>query len=142
MGNPTGGPFENVPTPKHINWDLWLGQTPAVPYCEERCHYTFRWWYEYSGGKMTDWGAHHVDIAQWGIGADQSGPVEIDGQAKLPNIENGYNVPPWFHANLEVREWCRAWRSAPRGKSVSGSSARRELFSSRGAMSRPIHQSC
>ena len=100
-GNPTGGPFENVPTPKHLNWDLWLGQAPLVPYCEDRCHYTFRWWYEYSGGKMTDWGAHHVDIAQWGIGADRSGPVEIAGQSKFPDVENGYNVPAWFHADLK-----------------------------------------
>jgi len=100
-GNPTGGPFENVPTPKHINWDLWLGQAPLVPYCEERCHYTFRWWYEYAGGKMTDWGTHHVDIAQWGIGADSSGPVAIDGKARFANVENGYNVPPWFHADLK-----------------------------------------
>ncbi len=100
-GNPTGGPFENVPTPKHINWNLWQGQTPAVRYCEERCHYTFRWWSEYSGGKMTDWGAHHVDIAQWGIGADASGPVEIDAKGKFPKIKNGYNMPPWFHADLK-----------------------------------------
>jgi predicted dehydrogenase len=100
-GNPTGGPFRNVPEPKHLNWNLWLGQAPSVPYCEERCHYTFRWWHEYSGGKMTDWGAHHVDIAQWGIGANQSGPTEIEGQAKFPKIENGYNMPPEFHANLK-----------------------------------------
>jgi predicted dehydrogenase len=100
-GNPTGGPFENVPEPKHINWDLWLGQAPKVPYCEERCHYTFRWWSEYSGGKMTDWGAHHVDIAHWGIGADASGPVEIDGKGTYPDIKNGYNMPPTFHADLK-----------------------------------------
>ena len=98
--NPTGGPFENVPQPKHINWDLWQGQTPAVPYCEERCHYTFRWWYEYSGGKMTDWGAHHLDIAQWGIGSDRTGPVHIDGKGKHPDIPNGYNVSTWFNAKM------------------------------------------
>lgn len=98
--NPTGGPFENAPVPPHLNWDLWLGPAPEVPYCKERCHYTFRWWYEYSGGKMTDWGAHHIDIAQWGIGADYSGPVEIDGKAKFPNVKNGYNVPPWYEARM------------------------------------------
>ncbi len=100
-GNPTGGPFENAPTPKHINWNLWLGQAPLVPYCEERCHYTFRWWFEYAGGKMTDWGTHHVDIAHWGIGADRTGPVEIDGKARFSKVDNGYNVPPWFQANLK-----------------------------------------
>jgi predicted dehydrogenase len=99
--NPSGGPFPNVPEPQHINWDLWLGQAPRVLYCEQRCHYTFRWWYEYSGGKMTDWGAHHVDIAQWGIGADRSGPVYIDAKATFPMVANGYNTPTWFHAAMK-----------------------------------------
>jgi len=93
--NKTGGPFEIDDPPPELNWDLWQGQTPDVPYIHERCHYTFRWWYEYSGGQMTDWGAHHLDIAQWGIG---SCPVEIDGRAKFPNIPNGYNVAVDFHA--------------------------------------------
>ncbi|OHB80454.1 MAG: dehydrogenase [Planctomycetes bacterium RBG_16_64_12] len=87
--NVTGGPFPTDDPPRHLNWDLWQGQTPAVPYVEERCHYTFRWWYEYSGGQMTDWGAHHLDIAQWGIG---SYPVQIEGAAKFPDVPNGYNV--------------------------------------------------
>jgi len=73
---------------------MWLGQAPLVDYIEQRCHNNFRWWYEYSGGKFTDWGAHHVDIAQWAIGEDGegSGPVEFDGtDAKHPvPFENGY----------------------------------------------------
>ncbi|MHC4404544.1 MAG: Gfo/Idh/MocA family protein [Planctomycetota bacterium] len=93
--NVTGGPFPPCDPPRHLNWDLWQGQTPDVPYIEERCHYTFRWWYEYSGGQMTDWGAHHLDIAQWGIG---SLPVEVEGQAKFPDVPNGYNVAVDFSA--------------------------------------------
>ena len=90
--NPAGGPFPTSAPPAYLNWDLWLGQTPRVDYCKERTHFTFRWWYEYSGGQMTDSGAHYMDIAQWGIGMDRSGPVFIDGRAKFPSVENGYNV--------------------------------------------------
>lgn len=96
--NPTGGPFEVAKVPKHFNWDLWQGQTPDVPYIPERSHYTFRWWYEYSGGKMTDWGAHHVDIAQWAI---NSLPVHIAGKGKHPTVSNGYNVAIDFGATLQ-----------------------------------------
>lgn len=86
-GGSTGGPFKKVDAPANLDWDQWLGQAPSVDYIKERCHGTFRWWYEYSGGKFTDWGAHHVDIASWAInetGAGQ-GPVSIDGtDAKHP----------------------------------------------------------
>lgn len=90
--NVVGGPFEVTAPPKNINWDLWQGQTPDVPYIAERCHYTFRWWYEYSGGQMTDWGAHHIDIGQWGAGFENSGPVAIEGTASYPDTPNGFNV--------------------------------------------------
>ncbi len=98
--NKTGGPFPRVPVPAHFNWDLWQGQTPDVPHIAERAHYTFRWWYEYSGGQMTDWGAHHVDIAQWGAGMQHSGPVEIDGRADFPNVPDGYNVAVNYSARM------------------------------------------
>lgn len=80
-GGEKGGPFAKTEPPKELDWDMWLGQAPKVDYIKERCHYQFRWWYEYSGGKFTDWGAHHVDIATWALGEDKegSGPVEIDG---------------------------------------------------------------
>ena len=90
-GSPKGGPFEKTAPPSNLNWDMWLGQTPKVEYIPKRCHYEFRWWYEYSGGKMTDWGAHHVDIAQWAIGMDQSGPRSVEGTAKHPvEFKDGY----------------------------------------------------
>ena len=73
-----GKPFTKSDPPAHLNWDMWLGQTPLVDYIPQRCHSSFRWWYEYSGGKMTDWGAHHVDIAQWGIGMENTGPVRVE----------------------------------------------------------------
>ncbi len=96
--NGTSGTFIPRVPPAHLNWNLWQGQAPDVPYIEERTHYTFRWWYEYSGGQMTDWGAHHVDIAQWAI---NSYPIEIEGTAKFPNVENGYNVPIDFEVEYK-----------------------------------------
>jgi predicted dehydrogenase len=93
-GSPTGGPFPVATPPKELDWNFWLGQAPVVDYREKRCHYEFRWWYEYSGGKFTDWGAHHVDIASWAIGETEEGkgPIEIDGtDAKHPvPYKNGY----------------------------------------------------
>jgi len=96
--NSTSGSFTPRVAPGSLNWNLWQGQTPDVPYTEERSHYTFRWWYEYSGGQMTDWGAHHIDIAQWAI---NSRPIEIEGTATFPNVENGYNVPVHFEVNYK-----------------------------------------
>ena len=93
-GSPTGGPFPVAEVPKELDWEMWLGQAPEVDYRQKRCHYQFRWWYEYSGGKFTDWGAHHVDIAQWALGVDRQGkgPVTINGtDAKHPvPFKDGY----------------------------------------------------
>ncbi|QGJ70004.1 NADH-dependent dehydrogenase [Planctomycetales bacterium 10988] len=90
---PAGGPFETAPVPQELDWEQWLGQAPMTSYIPERCHWGFRWWYEYSGGKMTDWGAHHVDIAQWAIQMTDSGPTHIEGTATFPEqIPNGYNT--------------------------------------------------
>jgi myo-inositol 2-dehydrogenase/D-chiro-inositol 1-dehydrogenase len=96
--NQTGGPFMERRPPGNINWNLWQGQTPDVPYREERCHYTFRWWLEYAGGQMTDWGAHHIDIAQWAINA---APTEVESRGKLPTVKDGYNVPTDFHVTYK-----------------------------------------
>ncbi|MDX1965990.1 MAG: Gfo/Idh/MocA family oxidoreductase [Planctomycetaceae bacterium] len=102
--NRTGGPFEPLPVPRHFNWDRWLGQAPLVPYTPERSHYTFRFWYDYAGGEMTDTGAHHVDIAQWAVGKQHTGPVEVIAESKLPHVENGYNVPIDFRVTFKYAD--------------------------------------
>ncbi len=65
------------PIPKGFDYNFWLGPAPDAPYCKARCHYQFRFILDYSGGQVTNFGAHHLDIAQWGIGADETGPVEV-----------------------------------------------------------------
>ncbi len=103
-GSPTSGVIPKAAPPTGLNWDKWLGQAPWADFRfqetegsqwgNSRCHYEFRWWYEYSGGKLTDWGAHHVDIAQWGIGqlGEGQGPTLIDPieVAHPIPLENGH----------------------------------------------------
>jgi predicted dehydrogenase len=102
---PGSPPIPVAEVPKELNWDRWLGQAPMVDYRYSRgpavkdangverlpqahtnCHYDFRWWYEYSGGKLTDWGAHHVDIATWALALNgqTAGPTAIGGTAVHP----------------------------------------------------------
>jgi predicted dehydrogenase len=101
-----GGPFEPQPVPPHLNWDFWLGQAPYAEYCPQRCHFTFRWWYEYSGGIMTDWGAHHMDIAHWGMGCEESGPITIEGKMsdderrRISAPGNNFNTPADFTVEM------------------------------------------
>ncbi len=80
-----GGPFDTLPVPPQLDWDLYQGQAPEHDYCLERTHRNFRWWYEYSGGMATDWGNHYVDIAHWGMDCERTGPVSIEARGIFPN---------------------------------------------------------
>jgi predicted dehydrogenase len=94
-----GGPFEITAPPRQLLYDLWLGPAPETPYIKERTHGSFRYWYEYSGGMVTDWGAHHLDITQWGLNRDNSGPVKIESKGEPPPPDptnRSYNVHPAF----------------------------------------------
>lgn len=80
IGGIDGGGWQPVATPPaNLDWNFWLGPAPWADYFPARCHYQFRWFLDYSGGKLTDWGAHHNDIAQWGHGTDDTGPVKVKG---------------------------------------------------------------
>ncbi|EDY84265.1 Oxidoreductase family, NAD-binding Rossmann fold protein [Verrucomicrobiia bacterium DG1235] len=84
------GPFPTAPVPAELDWDFWQGQAPAAEYVPQRCHGNFRFWYEYSGGTMTDWGAHHNDIAYWAIGI--IAPREVSSVRLSEPIPGGYNA--------------------------------------------------
>ncbi len=123
--SPSSPAIPAVPPPAGLDWDRWLGPAPAAEYRllddpawrdkagrpKTNCHYEFRWWYEYSGGKLTDWGAHHVDIATWALALNgqTAGPLSIDGTAKhpvefkdgTPVAKDRYNTATEFHFTVE-----------------------------------------
>jgi myo-inositol 2-dehydrogenase / D-chiro-inositol 1-dehydrogenase len=84
-------PQPDMPVPPNLNYDLWLGQTPEAPYTEFRVHpqkgYDRPGWLRmsaYGHGMITGWGSHHLDIVQWGMDTEKTGPVEIVGEAVYP----------------------------------------------------------
>ena len=80
-----------MPVPPELNWEMWLGPALKVPY-RGVSHWDWRWILDYSGGQLTDWAGHHIDIANWGAGLEHTGPVEIAGSAVYP-VDGIYNVP-------------------------------------------------
>lgn len=115
-----------APVPQGLDWDFWLGPAPKVDYRAlpqlregygggvplfSNCHYSFRNWHEYSGGKLTDWGAHHVDIACWALGATETGPSKVTPvQFKLPveykdgnpTVQDQYNAATSFRIKVDM----------------------------------------
>jgi predicted dehydrogenase len=115
-----------APVPEELDWEFWLGPAPKVPYralpemrkgygggvpLYSNAHYAFRNWHEYSGGKLTDWGAHHVDIACWAIGAGDTGPskvtpleytLPIEYKDGYPMVDDQYNVATSFKIRVDM----------------------------------------
>jgi predicted dehydrogenase len=95
VGLPDGGRGIGTPpvmeVPQELNWEMWLGPAPKVPY-RGVAHWNWRWILDYSGGQLTDWAGHHIDIANWGAGLEYTGPVEISGKGVYPP-EGIYNAP-------------------------------------------------
>ncbi len=89
-------PVPDSAPPANLDFDFWLGQAPKKPYNVNHVHYNFRFFWDYSGGQMTNWGAHHLDIAQWGLGMDDSGPVLIEGTAT-------YHPKHWYEVTDTAR---------------------------------------
>ena len=100
--NHPGEPSAASQPPSHLNFDRWLGPAPEVPYRENCVHYNFRFWWDYSGGQMTNFGAHHLDCARWAIGCDDVLPTHSGGTATFH--------PEGWH---EVTETCRLTQFYP-----------------------------
>ena len=90
-GDPGGDEEPEMPIPKNLNYDAWLGSTPNVYYTEKRVHpqndYSRPGWLrmeQFGAGMITGWGAHHVDCAHWGMDTEYTGPIEISGRADFP----------------------------------------------------------
>lgn len=123
----TGSPvLPAVDVPKGLDWDMWLGPAPKVPYralpelregygggvpLYTNCHYAWRNWYEYSGGQMNDWGAHHVDIATWALGAGDTGPskvtpvsykLPVEYKQGYPTVSDQYNSPTNYEIHVNM----------------------------------------
>ena len=128
---PRRGPFSPAPVPPELDWDFWQGQTPMVPYVRERCHGSFRYWWDYSGGTMTDWGAHHNDIALWGLGLERSGPVTIQGRPLVQMIPGGFTASAEYRVEYSyangVTHTCQSTSGNGPDGSVRGTSKPGEL---------------
>jgi predicted dehydrogenase len=73
-----GPGWKPMPVPEGFDYDMWLGPAPQAPYHEDRCFYRFRFILDYSGGQVTNFGAHQIDIAQFGMGTDNTGPLSVE----------------------------------------------------------------
>ena len=95
VGLPDGGTSVGTPpamaVPAGLNWDFWLGPAPSAPF-RGTCHGHWRWIMDYSGGQLTDWAGHHIDIAHWGLGLDRAGPITVEGKGVYPRT-GLYDVP-------------------------------------------------
>jgi predicted dehydrogenase len=80
------------PPPKELDYETWIGPAPWWPYCKARVHMNWRWNMDFGGGQLMDWVGHHLDIAHWGLGFDNTGPVEISGRGEFPTT-GIYNSP-------------------------------------------------
>jgi predicted dehydrogenase len=128
------GVADSAPPPE-LDYEFWLGPAPERPYNEKRVHYNFRFFWDYSGGQMTNFGAHHLDIAQWALGRDDSGPVVAQGTAAF-NKDHWYEVPEssrvTFTYDDGVTVVCEQGMKAGAGQGVTFEGTEGTLYVTRG----------
>lgn len=100
-GNKPIGTPPIMDIPEELDWEMWLGPAPAVPY-RGVSHWDWRWILDYSGGQLTDWAGHHIDIAHWGLGYDKTGPISVQGEGVYPR-EGIYDVPVEYDFTCEYK---------------------------------------
>jgi predicted dehydrogenase len=106
-GGSGGGSPKVVPVPEGLDYDMWLGPAPAQPHRDlgrgGSMHWNWRWLRDFSGGQITDWSGHNIDIAHWALGLDRTGPVVISGTGEFSD-KDLFNVITKFHFDLKYAD--------------------------------------
>ena len=89
--------------PANLDYNFWVGPAPNIPYCPARVHRNWRWNMDFGGGQLMDWVGHHVDIAHWGLGFDETGPVEVEGWGDFPK-SGIYNSPTRYFLTARYKD--------------------------------------
>ena len=92
-----------VPPPPNLDYEFWVGPAPWWPYCKARVHMNWRWNMDFGGGQYMDWIGHHLDIAHWGMGWDETGPVEIEAMGEFPT-SGIYNSPTRYDVQAKYAD--------------------------------------
>jgi len=90
-----------TPPPPELDYDMWVGPSQMMPYIEARHHMNWRWNYNFGGGQLLDWIGHHCDIAHWGLGFDNEGPLEVEGQGEFPPKDAIWNTATKYRCELK-----------------------------------------
>ena len=129
-----GPPVDDTAPPPELDYDFWLGPAPDRPYNPKQVHYYFRFFWPFAGGQMTNWGAHHLDIVQWALGRDDSGPTSVEPIAIAYHPEGWYEVPRSAEILYRYEDGppvrCRMGLGEPNGVRFNGSEG--SLFVGRG----------
>jgi predicted dehydrogenase len=138
-GDPSGPTFEEMPVPDNLNFDMWLGSTPEIPYTENLVHpqrgYGRPGWLRhenYGAGMITGWGQHHYDSAAWGMDTEYTGPISVEAIAEFPK-SGSWNVHGDFMVKQEYDNGITVYTSGgfPNGIRYEGTDG--WIFVTRGA---------
>jgi predicted dehydrogenase len=129
-----GGPFPTEDPPPNLNFEFWLGQAPLVDFCPNRIGWNFRWWFEYSGGQVTDWGVHHTDIALWALAGENTGIAQAEGEGVFPGLPADTDVIEFLNGRVKLPHQYNVARdfnchfTLPNGNTINLLSQRNELI--------------
>lgn len=122
-----------APVPDGFEYDMWLGPAPEAYYCPARVGVNFRWIFDYSGGQVTDWGGHHPDCAQWGLGTETTGPIEIRAAKGVFPEDRLYNTATEYYFEAVYANGVTMIVSDKERMGVTWEGSEGKVFATRGA---------
>ena len=128
IGNPP-----DEPTPPGLDWNMWLGPAPMRPYNRNRCIYHFRWFWDYAGGKVADWGVHLMDIALWAM--NETDPLEISATGGKFAVRDNRETPDTVECLYRFKDWVLVYsHRAANGYPMNGRGYGTMFFGTNGSL--------